>query len=988
MAEENDNIEERDEEFSQQEETQIGLEKVIQVSGMYKEWFLDYASYVILERAVPHVNDGLKPVQRRILHSMKEMDDSRYHKVANIIGNTMKYHPHGDASIGDALVQVGQRDLLIDCQGNWGNILTGDSAAAPRYIEARLTKFALEVLFNAKTTNWQLSYDGRNREPITLPVKFPLLLASGVEGIAVGLACKMLPHNFIELIDGSISILKGKRVKIYPDFPTGGIADFSEYNDGVRGGRVKVRARITADDKKTLRITEVPFGTTTSSLIDSILRANDKGKIKIKRVEDNTAEFVEIIVYLQDRESPDKMIDALYAFTDCEISISPNSGVIENDRPQFMKVSDILVQNTEETKSLLKLELEIEKGELEEKWHFASLEKIFIENRIYRDIEECETWDEIIQTIPKGLKPHVTHLLRAVTDDDVVRLTEIKIKRISKFDGFKADEILSRLEEDIAKVKNHLDNLTDYAIEYFKNLKKKYSAGRERKTEIRSLETIKRTLVAASNVKLYADRAEGFVGHGLKKSAAEFVCDASDIDDIIVIRVDGVMTINKMDDKIFVGKDILHVGIWKKNDERTIYNMIYQDGPAGNVMVKRFNVTSIVRDREYDLTKGTAKSRVLHLTINPNGEAEIVTVIHRAKAKIKRIKFDFDFSEQAIKGRGANGNILTKHSVNRIELKEKGVSTLAARKVWFDEAVRRLNYEERGVYLGAFGAEDKILTIMQSGDYRLTGIDVLTRFDDDMIRIEKLDPEKPITVIYFDDEKEGYYVKRFLVEDSEKPVHFISESSKSTLDFISLNYRPQARIKFDQRASKRDDEDVDLEEFIAVKGLKAQGNKLSKYKVKSIEELKPLPYQSSEAIEDEDSGNDGEKEVAQDVGESISVQALSSSSPWHEPEAIKKKTSLPPIHKKKVETESASAEKTAIEDQTQEIAENNVDEERPASIETQEADDADSSKSDETKLSPSQKNEKPEEKPKKKDSDDNDDDESFGAGSQITLELD
>ncbi len=649
MSEENNNIEERDEEFSQHQDSQEGLEQVIHVSGMYKEWFLDYASYVILERAVPHVNDGLKPVQRRILHSMKEMDDGRYHKVANIIGNTMKYHPHGDASIGDALVQIGQRDLLIDCQGNWGNILTGDSAAAPRYIEARLTKFALEVLFNAKTTNWQLSYDGRNREPITLPVKFPLLLASGVEGIAVGLACKMLPHNFVELIDGSINILKGKRVKIYPDFPTAGIADFSEYNDGLRGGKIKVRARIQADDKKTLRITEIPFGTTTSSLIDSILKANDKGKIKIKRVEDNTAEHVEILVYLNDRESPDKMIDALYAFSDCEVSISPNACVIENDKPRFMGVSEILAQSTEETKGLLKLELEIEKAELEEKWHFASLEKIFIENRIYRDIEECETWEEIISTIHKGLKPH-TNLLRAVTDDDVARLTEIKIKRISKFDSFKADEILSRLEEDITQVKHHLDHLTEYAIEYFKNLKKKYAAGRERKTEIRSLETIKRTLVAASNVKLYVDRAEGFVGHGLKRGDSEFVCDASDIDDIITIRRDGVMMVTKMADKTFVGKDILHVGIWKKNDERTIYNMIYQDGPAGNIYVKRFNVTSIVRDKEYDLTKGSPKSKVLHLTFNPNGEAEVVTVIHRAKAKIKKIKFDFDFSEQAIKG--------------------------------------------------------------------------------------------------------------------------------------------------------------------------------------------------------------------------------------------------------------------------------------------------------------------------------------------------
>jgi topoisomerase-4 subunit A len=985
MAEENDNIEERDEEFSQQEDNQEGLEKVIQVSGMYKEWFLDYASYVILERAVPHVNDGLKPVQRRILHSMKEMDDGRYHKVANIIGNTMKYHPHGDASIGDALVQVGQRDLMIDCQGNWGNILTGDSAAAPRYIEARLTKFALEVVFNPKTTNWQLSYDGRNREPITLPVKFPLLLASGVEGIAVGLACKMLPHNFIELIDGSISILKGKKVKIFPDFPTGGFADFSEYNDGLRGGRIKVRARITADDKKTLRITEVPFGTTTSTLIDSILKANDKGKIKIKRVEDNTAEFVEILVHLNDRESPDKMIDALYAFTDCQVSISPNACVIENDKPRFMGVSDILVQCTEETKSLLKLELEIEKGELEEKWHFASLEKIFIENRIYRDIEECETWEDIIATIHKGLKPFTGHLLRAVTDDDVARLTEIKIKRISKFDGYKADEYLSRLEEDIDKVKFHLDNLTDYAIDYFKNLKAKYSKGRERKTEIRSLETIARTLVAASNVKLYVDRAEGFVGHGLKKTETEFVCDASDIDDIIIIRSDGVMMVSKMDDKIFVGKDILYVGIWKKNDERTIYNMIYQDGPAGNVMVKRFNVTSIVRDKEYDLTKGSPKSKVLHLTVNPNGEAEVVTVIHRAKAKIKRIKFDFDFSEQAIKGRGANGNILTKHSVNRIELKEKGVSTLAARKVWFDEAIRRLNYEERGVYLGAFGAEDKILTVMQSGDYRLTGIDLLTKFDDDMIRIEKWDPEKPITAIYFDGEKEEHYVKRFLIEESDKPVHFTSEAPKTSLDFISMNWRPQALIKFDQRASKRDDETIDLEEFIAVKGLKAQGNRLSKYKVKSIEELEPLPYQKEgEETESEQDDNDDEvSEVAEsNTGESITLAAKVQTThrgPIASPTQVSK---LPPIQKKqkpaetkdnKSEDEKPENNPDGMEDEKAKSTESTVDSNQVEEVKT------------EKEINPTEKdaNVAAEKKIDKKDKGDD----SFGAGSQITLEL-
>lgn len=857
MSEENEHIEERDEEFSGSKDHAPELEKVIQVSGMYKEWFLDYASYVILERAVPHLHDGLKPVHRRILHSMKEMDDGRYHKVANIIGNTMKYHPHGDASIGDALVQIGQKDLVIDCQGNWGNILTGDSAAAPRYIEARLTKFALEVLFNPKTTQWQLSYDGRNKEPITLPVKFPMLLASGAEGIAVGLACKVLPHNFIELIDGCISNLKGKRVKIYPDFPTGGIADFSEYNDGLRGGRIKVRARIQIEDKLTLKITEIPFTTTTSSLIDSILKANEKGKIKIKRVEDNTAENVEILVHLNNNVSPDKTIDALYAFSDCEVSISPNAVVIQDDKPRFVGVSEMLAESAEQTKQLLKLELEIKKGELEEQWHFASLEKIFIENRIYRDIEECETWEDIIATIHKGLKPHIKHLLRPVTDDDVARLTEIRIKRISKFDSFKADEHIAKLEEDIAQVKHHLEFLTDYAIAYYKELKRKYGAGRERKTETRQIETINTVLVAASNVKLYVDREEGFVGFGLKKADSEFVCDASDIDDIIVIGHDGKLMVTKMAEKTFVGKGILYVNVWKKNDPRTIYNMIYQDGAAGNIMVKRFNVTSVIRDKAYDLTKGTPKSRVLHLTANPNGEAEVVTVVHRAKAKLKRLKFEFDFAEVAVKGRAAQGNILTKHAVNKIELKEKGSSTLGARKVWFDEAVQRLNYEERGRLLGAFQGDDRILTITHSGTYRMTGIDITTRFDDDMIIVEKWNPEKPITAIYYEPEKEHLYVKRFLAEESDKPVQFISDHPDSRLEFVSTDWHPRVELKFDQRSNARPDEQIDLNEFIGIKGLKALGNRLTKYKLKSIEPLASGAHDAEdEAVVNEDSGDD------------------------------------------------------------------------------------------------------------------------------------
>lgn len=956
MSEESEELEERDEEFSGQEEEGEGLEKVIHVSGMYKDWFLDYASYVILERAVPHINDGFKPVQRRILHSMKEMDDGRYHKVANIIGSTMKYHPHGDASIGDALVQIGQKDLLIDCQGNWGNILTGDSAAAPRYIEARLTKFALEVLFNPKTTAWQLSYDGRNKEPITLPVKFPMLLASGAEGIAVGLACKMLPHNFIELIDGSISNLKGKKVKIYPDFPTGGMADFSEYNDGLRGGRVKVRARIQIEDKNTLKIVEIPFSTTTSSVIDSILKANDKGKIKVKRVEDNTAEHVEILVHLGSNVSPEKTIDALYAFTDCEVSISPNAVVIQDDKPRFMGVSQMLAESAEQTKELLKLELEIKKRELEEQWHFASLEKIFIENRIYRDIEECETWEAILETIHKGLKPHTKHLLREVTDDDVTRLTEIKIKRISKFDSFKADEHLAKLEEDIAEVKHHLDNLVEYAIAYYKQLKKKYAAGRERKTEIRQIEQINTTLVAANNVKLYVDREEGFVGHGLKRTASEFVKDASDIDDIIVIRKDGVLTVTKMADKTFVGKDIIYVNTWKKNDPRTIYNMIYQDGPGGNVMVKRFNVTSIIRDREYNLTKGTAKSKVLHLTANPNGEAEVVTVVHRAKAKIKKLKFDFDFADLDVKGRAAKGNILTKHAVNKIELKEKGVSTLGARKVWFDESVKRLNYDERGRLLGAFHAEDKILTIMQSGHYRMTGIEVITKFDEDMIIIEKWNPKKPISAIYFEPEKENLYVKRFLAEESDKPVRFIADDEASKLEYVTTDWLPRVTLKFDQRSNQRDDEVIELADFISIKGLKALGNRLTKYKLKSIDCMEPLPYEDPEAAEVEE------------------VQVSSES----EAEVEEKEEQKEGATEKKDEAAKPKPKKEAPQPEEEEVKKTTS---KPSKEAPKASDDKEQSSMKEESKS-AKKTEKKSDKGSKDDGNDG-----FGAGSQITLEL-
>jgi topoisomerase-4 subunit A len=955
MSEENEELDERDEEFSDQEDQGQELEKVIHVSGMYKDWFLDYASYVILERAVPHLHDGFKPVQRRILHSMKEMDDSRYHKVANIIGNTMKYHPHGDASIGDALVQIGQKDLLIDCQGNWGNILTGDSAAAPRYIEARLTKFALDVLFNAKTTQWQSSYDGRNREPITLPVKFPMLLASGAEGIAVGLACKMLPHNFVELIDGCISNLNGKKVKVYPDFPTGGVADFSEYNDGLRGGRIKVRSKINIEDKHTLKISEIPFSTTTSSLIDSILKANDKGKIKIKRVEDNTAEYVEILVHLATGVSPEKTIDALYAFSDCEVSISPNAVVIQNDKPRFIGVSDMLAESAEQTKQLLKLELEIRKNELEEQWHFASLEKIFIENRIYRDIEECETWEAILETIHKGLKPHIKHLLRAVTDEDVTRLTEIRIKRISKFDAFKADEHLSRLEEDIAEVKHHLANLVEYAVAYFKDLKKKYADGKERKTEIRAIEQINTTLVAANNVKLYADRVEGFVGHGLKRTESEFVCDASDLDDIIVIRDDGVMMVTKMADKTFVGKGIRYVNIWKKNDPRTTYNLIYQDGAGGNIMVKRFNVTSIIRDREYDLTKGTAKSKVLHLSANPNGEAEVVTVVHRAKAKLKKLKFDFDFAEVEVKSRTAKGNILTKHAVNKIELKEKGLSTLGARKVWFDEAVKRLNYDGRGTLLGAFQGDERILTINASGTYRMTGIDLITKFDEDMIVIEKWDPERPISAIYFEPEKDNLYVKRFLAEESDRPLRFISEDEASTLEFVSTDWSPRVLLRFDQRSNQREDEEIALAEFISVKGLKALGNRLTKYKVKSIDALDPLPHENDVLEADDDSSDDlsHDEEVATEETPQESNDS-----------AAEETVKAPAKEKKPIDSPSTSPAEAS-----------QVKAEKPAQSTDQTPNKVEAPKA----VPPT-----PEKRVTPKDDDDKD---SFGAGTQITLEL-
>ncbi|MET2985038.1 DNA gyrase/topoisomerase IV subunit A [Aureibaculum conchae] len=817
-------------------------ETITKVTGMYKDWFLDYASYVILERAVPAIDDGLKPVQRRIMQSMKDLDDGRYNKVANLVGHTMQYHPHGDASIADAMVQLGQKELLIDMQGNWGNILTGDRAAASRYIEARLSKFALEVVFNPKTTDWQASYDGRRKEPIDLPVKFPLLLAQGAEGIAVGLSTKILPHNFNELIDASIKHLKGRSFKLIPNFLTGGIADVTNYNDGKRGGKVRVRAKIAQLDKNTLIISEVPYNTTTSSLIDSVLKANDKGKIKIKRIEDNTAAEVEILVHLPNGVSPDKTIDALYAFTNCEVSISPLCCVIEENKPIFIGVSEMLRKSTDHTVALLKQELEIQLKELEEQWHFASLERIFIENRIYRDIEEEETWEGVISAIDKGLKPYTKHLKRAVIEEDIVRLTEIRIKKISKFDIDKAKQHIESLEEKIAEVKHHLANLIDFAIDYFKNLKTKYGKDKDRKTEIRIFEDIVATKVAMKNAKLYVNRKEGFFGTSLRRE--EFVADCSDIDNIIVFLADGRMMVSKIDSKAFVGKNIIHIAVFKKKDKRTVYNMIYKDGKSGPTYMKRFSVTSVTRDKEYDLTAGNKGSNVLYFSANPNGEAEVVTVHLRAVGSIKKLKWDIDFADLAIKGRGSKGNTVTKHSVKKVELKERGISTLKPRKIWFDDTVQRLNVESRGDLLGEFTAEDRLLIITQSGNVKTIRPELSTHFDDDMIVLEKWIPNKPISAIHFDGEKEKYYVKRFMIDNPNKEELFISEHPKSQLEIVATDFRPMAEVVFSKRALANDT--VNFEEFIAVKGIKAIGNQLTTEKIKQVNLLDPLPYEEPE----------------------------------------------------------------------------------------------------------------------------------------------
>ena len=842
---------------------------ITRVTGMYEDWFLDYASYVILERAVPAIEDGFKPVQRRILHSMKDLDDGRYNKVANIVGHTMQYHPHGDASIADAMVQIGQKDLLIDTQGNWGNILTGDRAAASRYIEARLSKFALDVVFNPKTTEWQASYDGRRKEPINLPVKFPLLLAQGAEGIAVGLSTKVLPHNFIELVDASIKHLQGKRFSIMPDFATGGIADFTHYNDGLRGGRVRCRARINQLNKDTLVITEVPFGMTTSSLIESIIKANEKGKIKIKKIEDNTAAEVEILIHLPSGISPDKTIDALFAFTSCETSISPLGCVIEDNKPLFVGVSDMLRHSTNHTVELLKLELEIKLNELEEQWHFASLERIFIENRIYRDIEEEETWEGVITAIDKGLQPHIQHLKRPITNEDIIRLTEIRIKRISKFDIDKAQQKIEALEEQIEETKTSLANIIDYAIAYFKRLKSDYGKGKERKTEIKIFDDVDATKVVIRNTKLYVNREEGFVGTGMRRD--EYVCDCSDIDDIIVFTKEGKMMVTKVDTKTFVGKNIIHVAVFKKKDSRTIYNMIYKDGKGGASYIKRFSVTSITRDREYDLTKGKPQSTMLYFSANPNGEAEVVTVLLRQVGSIKKLKWDVDFSDISIKGRASIGNIVTKHAVKRIELKQRGVSTLKPRKIWFDDTIQRLNVDGRGDLIGEFRGEDRLLVITQSGLVKTIIPEITTHFSDDMIVLEKWTPAKPISAIYFDGAKEKYFVKRFLIENENKEEVFISAHASSALEIVSTDWRPVVEITYakDRGKDRKPNETIDLEQFIDVKGISALGNQLSRKKVIQIDLLDPLPYQEPEEVHADDLEVIDEEEISVDFIEHL-----------------------------------------------------------------------------------------------------------------------
>lgn len=817
-----------------------GKDEVQHLKGMYQEWFLDYASYVILERAVPHVNDGLKPVQRRIMHSMKRMDDGRYNKVANIIGHTMQFHPHGDASIGDALVQLGQKEFLVDAQGNWGNIFTGDGAAAPRYIEARLSKFALDVLFSPKVTQWKQSYDGRNKEPQTLPVKFPLLLAQGVEGIAVGLASKILPHNFNELIDASIAYLRGKKFEIFPDFMQGGMMDVSRYNDGLRGGAVKVRARINKRDAKTLVINDIPFGKNTTSLIDSILKANDKGKIKIKKIEDNTAGQVEILVHLAPGTSSDKTIDALYAFTDCEVSISPNACVIEDNKPRFIGVSQILKINTDNTVKVLRDELHVRKDELESQWHTLSLEKIFIEERIYKDkgYEEAKNKDAAVKHIRKRLEPFLPKLRRPILDDDILHLFEIKMGRILKFNADKAQDRLLAIEEELAKVQDNIENIVSFTIEWYKTLKKKYGVHFERKTELRSFETIVASKVVVANQKLYIDRAEGFIGTTLKKD--EFVCDCSDIDDVIIFFKDGRYLTTRVSEKQFIGKKaVIHIAKFKRNDKRTTYNLIYRDGRTGPSYMKRFFATGMTRDKEYNMMKGTAGSRIWYFTANPNGEAEVVLVKLKPMPRMRSTVLDVDFGALAIKGRSSKGNLVTKNEVFKVSLKHRGISTLGGRKIYFDWDVLRLNSDKRGDFLGEFQGEDKILVIAE-GSYYTSNFDLSNHFDNNTKRIEKYDAEKVWSAVFFDADQKSYYLKRFNMETAQKPFSFIGDNEKSELVVLSSHPYPQIEIKFKGVDKMREPLKVDVEDFIAVKGIKARGKRLTTFKVASIVEIEPV----------------------------------------------------------------------------------------------------------------------------------------------------
>ena len=820
-------------------------ESLIPITGMYKDWFIDYASYVILERAVPAIEDGFKPVQRRILHSMKDLDDGRFNKVANIVGHTMQYHPHGDASISDAIVQIGQKDLLIETQGNWGNILTGDSAAASRYIEARLSKFALEVVFSPKITKWQSSYDGRRKEPINLPVKFPLLLAQGAEGIAVGLSTKILPHNFIELIDSSIKCLRGRRFELYPDFSTQGVVDITNYNDGLRGGKIKVRAKISQFNKNTLVISQIPYTTTSTSLIESILKANDKGKIKIKKIEDNTASDVEIMVHLPSGVSPDKTIDGLFAFTNCEVSISPLSCIIENNKPIFIGVSEILKKSTENTKNLLKNELEVKLNELNLLWHYSTLEKIFIENRIYRLIEEEETWEGVLKSISNGLKPFLGLLKSQISDEDIVKLTEIKIKRISKFDIEKADKKIKQIEEDISSVKKNLDNLNDFAIQYFKDLKSTYSKGKERKTEIRIFDSVDVKKVVVKNSKLYINRVDGFIGTSLRKE--EYIEDCSDIDDIVVFTQSGDMIVTKIESKKFVAKDIIFASVFKKKDSRTIYNMIYKEGKTGTSFIKRFNVSGVTRDKVYNLTSQNVKTKVLHFSSNPNGESEIVTIQLRQGGSIKKMKWDLDFADLNIKGRSSKGNIVTKYPVNRVIFKEKGLSTLKPRKIWFDDTVQRLNVDGRGDLLGEFKPDDDLLIVQHSGQLKIVHPDINMHFPDDMIILEKADRSKPISVIYFNKKRKKFFVKRFLLGLLKGTQAFTDDSKNNTVEIVSTDWKPVIEII---TKNKKNTEKLSLNifDFISVKGIKAIGNQLSKKEIKEINLLDSIPYEPKTVV--------------------------------------------------------------------------------------------------------------------------------------------